>query len=1071
MAPPRTKLAKGKVAHSKVVTKPKTGRTAQLRAKAEERLTRSSRMDAMESYDAHEVSEVSEDDDEELDDEEAFDDEDEERFGALFANAKKSAKKGNDESLLNEGSTKRKHADDDEEDEEDEEDEDEEDWGSDDGEMVDFSELLSAGPSKAIPVNPEYSLKKKPAKSSDPKDPTDILMSKHESLSDDNDSEESDALYDSEDDTTSAPKDDEDDRMQSFVSNLDKRSAKKRRTLLNESTEAYTESEFNLNALSRATASGSAKLDFTDLVGSLTTDSTFTNLRKQLTELAPGVVDTRPGKPGLRAAGTEAAPLPTRIQDRIGRVAAYSEAKREVDKWTGAVSKNRKAEQLDFSKFEEAPSAVVSSASLVGQFKPSNAMEQQIAQILNESALSEKKQMELEDLEMNKFSIEEMEEKRRELVKLRSLAFYAEQKSKKIAKIKSKTYRKIHKKDADRKAAKDGSGLTLEELKDLDPDAAREKAEKMHAERIKERMTQKHKSTGKWAKKMLARGDHGDANTRQALMDQLNKSHDLTRKIAGLESDEDSDALNSSSDEDDNEDIESGGRAKRRGEAAFNALEEQMELDEEENAPTKGLYAMKFMQRGLENQRKESRALLEEARREMEEEEEDSDDSEAGRKVAKKEAKKLGGVGRMVFGAAAEEDDDVDREESDVEVDEDGGNKVSSAQFNMKLAKPIAISVGGKSSTFSVAEEKTAFSAKISNAKFGDEPAVSVPSKKSKKSKATPEPIPTPTITTTTKSSKKSAPETDESNPWLTTTSATQKSTKLNTTHADKAMEKMNKVKQLQRESETMEEVDVTLNLDGVRKLEVVKPQQKQAVVVSEETGKKGKKGKSNASIAGTSTEATFGPQKPATSAKPKPVISYDSDEDSDEDATAYKNISDNFVHASDLQSLTQRELMQIAFANDNVAAEFEDEKEKVVKEDAPEVVDNTLPGWGSWAGDGVAPKTNLVTSLKSKPDSIAATKRKDAKLAHVLINEKRVRNAAKYLAKDLPFGYESREQYEQAIRMPLGVEWNTTSSHARLTAPKVVTKMGTVINPLRLTAKSSGAKANRKEATFKTKK
>ncbi|KAI8612793.1 hypothetical protein BC830DRAFT_531435 [Chytriomyces sp. MP71] len=40
---------------------------------------------------------------------------------------------------------------------------------------------------------------------------------------------------------------------------------------------------------------------------------------------------------------------------------------------------------------------------------------------------------------------------------------------------------------------------------------------------------------------------------------------------------------------------------------------------------------------------------------------------------------------------------------------------------------------------------------------------------------------------------------------------------------------------------------------------------------------------------------------------------------------------------------------------------------------------------------------------------------------------------------------------------MPLGVEWNTTAAHARLTAPKVVTKMGTIINPLKLKGNGSG--------------
>jgi U3 small nucleolar RNA-associated protein 14 len=54
---------------------------------------------------------------------------------------------------------------------------------------------------------------------------------------------------------------------------------------------------------------------------------------------------------------------------------------------------------------------------------------------------------------------------------MRALMFYKEQKQKKIAKIKSKTYHKIQRKALQRKG--------LEELKDLDPELAREEAEKL----------------------------------------------------------------------------------------------------------------------------------------------------------------------------------------------------------------------------------------------------------------------------------------------------------------------------------------------------------------------------------------------------------------------------------------------------------------------------------------------------------------------------------------------------------------------------------------------------------------
>ncbi|KAI9348097.1 Utp14 protein-domain-containing protein [Obelidium mucronatum] len=649
-----------------------------------------------------------------------------------------------------------------------------------------------------------------------------------------------------------------------------------------------------------------------------------------------------------------------------------------------------------------------------------------------------------------------------------------------LVKLRSKTYRKIHKKDALRKAAKDRSDLTLEELKDLDPDAAREKAEKTACrsnQGLRERMTLKHKSTGKWARKMLARGDRGDEESRQALMDQLSQNQNLTRKIAGLESDEDSDALNSDSD-DDLEGLDSGARAKKRGAAALADLEDQIARDHSEmesEAPKKGIFAMKFMQRGLERQMNESKQLLAEARQALEdeanEEDLDSDEDVQTKKVTTKSKPKAVGVGRMVFGMQEEDDDDDEEDEEDENVKSNDA-RVSSSQFDMKMSKPVSISLDGTKNGFTVSKGTDVFSAKISNVQFGDEQPV--PTKQSKKSKSTiaqaPIIAPThPSATSKSQKSESSAAE-DASNPWLATDTAfTKKSTKLNVTHADKAMERMNKLKSLQKASETADDMDFTLNLDGVRKLEVVKPQKQQPGKPSQVPSKAvPSAGKQETAIATTHSDSptVYGPIKPTTATKPKPqkVISYDSEEDSDEEAV-FNKISSNFIHSSDIKTLTQRELMQIAFANDNVAtAEFEQEKTRTVEADAPEVVDNTLPGWGSWAGNGVEPKANLFTTVKTKVDSVVATKRKDAKLNHVIINEKKIRKAGKYLAKDLPFGYESREQYEQAIRMPLGVEWNTTASHARLTAPKVVTKMGTIIHPIKLAGNGASKEGEKKK-------
>lgn len=88
---------------------------------------------------------------------------------------------------------------------------------------------------------------------------------------------------------------------------------------------------------------------------------------------------------------------------------------------------------------------------------------------------------------------------------------------------------------------------------------------------------------------------------------------------------------------------------------------------------------------------------------------------------------------------------------------------------------------------------------------------------------------------------------------------------------------------------------------------------------------------------------------------------------------------------------LKNHDLVKRAFAGDEVVQEFEQEKLDTIEDEGDKVVDNTLPGWGSWAGEGVSKKQqkrqrrHLTTVEGVKPEQ-----RKDAKLSKVIINEKR---------------------------------------------------------------------------------
>ena len=86
-----------------------------------------------------------------------------------------------------------------------------------------------------------------------------------------------------------------------------------------------------------------------------------------------------------------------------------------------------------------------------------------------------------------------------------------------------------------------------------------------------------------------------------------------------------------------------------------------------------------------------------------------------------------------------------------------------------------------------------------------------------------------------------------------------------------------------------------------------------------------------------------------------------------------------------------QTELINRAFAADGFEQDFAMEKEAAIAEDAPKEEDLTLPGWGSWTGQGVKRRATEKKIIKKVP-GIEASQRKDAKLKHVIISEKQVK-------------------------------------------------------------------------------
>jgi len=143
-----------------------------------------------------------------------------------------------------------------------------------------------------------------------------------------------------------------------------------------------------------------------------------------------------------------------------------------------------------------------------------------------------------------------------------------------------------------------------------------------------------------------------------------------------------------------------------------------------------------------------------------------------------------------------------------------------------------------------------------------------------------------------------------------------------------------------------------------------------------------------------------------------------------------------------------QKDLIKQAFAGDDVVSEFENEKKRVIEEEDDKEEDLTLPGWGDWAGGDSKPKKRKV--VRKIDGVMAKDRRKDKNMKNVIINEKVNKKNLKYQSSHVPYPFETREQYERSLRMPVGQEWTSKETHQKLTMPRVIVKQGTVIDPLK---------------------
>jgi U3 small nucleolar RNA-associated protein 14 len=293
-------------------------------------------------------------------------------------------------------------------------------------------------------------------------------------------------------------------------------------------------------------------------------------------------------------------PLAKRQQDRLDRATAYDKSKETLNRWVDTVKRNRRAEHVSFPLPDLDALSAPGTKELIPMTlsQPLTSLEATIQNIMQESGLVPQKsqsadhqEQPFEELPGRTMLTEEVQARRAELRKARELIFREEVRARRIKKIKSKSYRRVHRKDREKMAHKEHAALEAAGF--LNSDEERERNDRRRAE---ERMGARHRES-KWAKGVKASGRATwDEEARAGVTDLARRDEELRRRIEGKKVTDSgaSESEISSSDSEDN--VDSFGSDGGSGRKLWEKLEE-LDASGTVSLPQSKLASMAFMQK------------------------------------------------------------------------------------------------------------------------------------------------------------------------------------------------------------------------------------------------------------------------------------------------------------------------------------------------------------------------------------------------------------------------------------------------------------------------------------------
>ncbi|KAH9589087.1 hypothetical protein LSM04_001920 [Trypanosoma melophagium] len=640
------------------------------------------------------------------------------------------------------------------------------------------------------------------------------------------------------------------------------------------------------------------------------------------------------------------------------------------------------------------------------------------------------------------------------MAKLKAMLSYENARRRRLNRIKSKTYRRILRKEKEREKERREKAFEL-----LHPEKARARlAEKLAKARMEERVTQKHKNTSKWVRH-AKRFAQFDDNTKDALNEQHMLHQKLMRKMEedanedeylNADGDGRADSEAASSEEErvvdyliaeatgkNNSQEQGTGNSKKnltsvlwnsvdggdKGKGRSGAGGSEMTPTEKARLELRG---MKFMQQAREREEKCYAEVLEQLqediRRDMRGETLDSDDEvpDLDEINKKSKGKKKGKTGSYYYSSAvtASIGQTIGRKVFQQENDRNNGIK---GVENIQLKKQSGIDAYAPQEEDYDDEEGEVISKSGSDEDDAKDDSYSINEDNDSEDEKEKKPEPT----------------------------------------------KMKKVKKHR---------DTKNEFAGARRPHTISGSLKENGVVTHSSSSSkpitSSVSTSSGEKNGSSTRITIlpgGSKRPRHGDDLHTAVNASGSAKRDEEEERKEQES----HVDDEMTLQQQQeyLIARAFAGDEVDADFLAEKSAQVETIMRPVDKNaTLPGWGEWGGADARLNTRHQAKLQAMQmqreieRTTLLKSRADTALDHVIINHDGVELVPdRMLLHMIPRPFSNPTEFARSMRHPHGPEWNTALTFKEANQPRVEVRQGHAVLPLDLSLRTKKKKMKTK--------